>query len=299
MKLKIPIGIKQYMKHRITKLIGIFINVTAVLFPKWSAEFSFHLFCKVRALGFSEKGKQFIARATTTFLEVDGHSAVLHRWGKGPKNVLFLHGWMSHSQRWQTYIERLDLSEYSVYAIDAPGHGMAKGNHLNLEIYRQAIVQTIEKAGTIDTLISHSLGGLVVAYSSLYDKKLPVKRFVIMGSPTGMDAIFSYFQQLLGLSHKAIHNLKGKVNSILKIPHQHIFMENFFNTVEKPVLVVHDKSDTITPFRPIEKALQQNEKVETLFTEGLKHDLKSEEVYAAIVAYIQNGPVKIKRSHSA
>ncbi len=287
------------MKHIMMKLLGNFINITTVLFPEWSAAFAFKLFCKVRPVGISEKGKQFLAKATTTFLEVDGHSAVLHRWGNGPKKVLFLHGWMSHSQRWKPYVDRLDLNEYSVYAIDAPGHGMAKGNHLNLEIYRKAIVQAIEKAGIIDTLISHSLGGLVVAYSYLHDKNLPVKRFVIMGSPSGMDVIFTYFQELLGTSERVMHALKEKANSILKVPHQEIFMENFFRNVEKPLLVVHDKTDTITPFEPIEKALQQHKNIETLFTEGLKHDLKSEEVYDSVISYIQQEPVNVMRSHSA
>ncbi|WP_432412132.1 alpha/beta hydrolase [Rasiella sp. SM2506] len=287
------------MKQIVMKLLGRCINVTAILFPKWSTEFAFTLFCKVRPVGISENGKQFLAKATTTFLEIEGHSAVLHRWGNGSKNVLFLHGWMSHSKRWQTYIDRFNLNEYSLYSLDAPGHGMATGNHLNLEIYRKAIVQSIEKAGTIDTLISHSLGGLVVAYSYLNDKTLPVKSFVIMGSPSGMDVIFGYFQKLLGTSERVMRNLEAKANSILKIPHQEIFMENFFSNVKKPVLVIHEKTDTITPFKPIEKALQQNKNIETLFTEGLNHDLKSEEVYDKVVAYIQNGPVKIKRSQSA
>lgn len=288
-----------YMKQTITKLLGTFINVTAILFPKWSTNFSFNLFCKVRAVGYSEKGKEFMATATTTFLEVGGHSAVLHRWGNGPKNILFLHGWMSHSQRWQTYIDTLDLNEYSVYALDAPGHGMAKGNHLNLEIYRKAVVQAIEKAGTIDTLLSHSLGGLVVAYSYLFDPALPVKRFVIMGSPSGMDSIFNYFKALLGLSGRAMAHLKEKANSILKIPHDQIYMEHFFRTVTQPILVIHDKSDTITPFKPIQKAVQHKKHIEIVVTEGLKHDLKGEEVYAAVIACIQKEPVTLKRSQSA
>jgi esterase/lipase len=287
------------MKTIVTKSLGTFINTTAVLFPRWSTEFSFKLFCRVRPVGFSERGKKFLALATTTFLEVDGQSAVLHRWGNGPKNILFLHGWMSNSQRWQTYIERLDLNKYSVYAMDAPGHGMAKGNHMNLEIYRKAIVQAIEKAGTIDTLISHSLGGLVIAYSYLWDKELPIKRFVIMGSPAGMDAIFTYFKELLGLSTRVMRDLENKANSILKIPHQQIVMENFFNNVKRPLLVIHDKTDTVTPFRPIDKALEQKEHLETFFTNGLKHDLKSEEVYAKVIDYITDEPHKMKRSHSA
>lgn len=287
------------MKNTITKLIGLFINVTAGLFPKWSAEVSFTLFCKVKPVGFSEKGRRFLARATTTFLEVEGHSAVLHRWGKGPKTVLFLHGWMSHSQRWQPYIDRLDLNEYSVYALDAPGHGMAKGNHLTIENYRKAMLLAIEKVGTVDTLISHSLGGLVVAYSYLIDQKISINSYVIMGAPSGMDAIFQYFQDLLGLSAKAMTNLKEKANAVLKIPHQEISMSNFFKKVDAPMLVVHDKTDTVTPFKPIQLALQQNSEIKSFFTFGLKHDLKNEEIYAKVVTFIEKAPHTIRRSHSA
>lgn len=287
------------MKNIITKSLGIFLNITSVLFPKWSTEFSFKLFCKVSAVGFSEKGKQFLGKANTTFFEVDGHSAVVHRWGNGPKKVLFLHGWMSHSQRWKPYVDRLDLNKYSVYAIDAPGHGMAAGNHLNLEIYRKAIVHVLKEAGSIDTLISHSLGGLVAAYSYLCDKKLPIKRFVIMGAPAGIEPVFSYFQNLLGLSSKVMYHLEQKANSILKIPYEQISMKNFFSTIESPVLVIHEKTDIVTPFKPIEKVLQQNKTIETFYTEGLQHDLKSEEVYAKVTAYIEQEPVKILRSYSA
>lgn len=290
---------KYTMKNLITKVLGKFINATVVLFPKWSSEFSFRLFCRVRAVRFSETGKQFLKTAATTFFEVDGHSAVVHRWGNGPKNILFLHGWMSHSQRWKPYVDRLDLHEYSVYAIDAPGHGMATGNHLNFEIYNKAIVHVINKVGMIDTLIAHSLGGLVTAYSYLCDNKLPVHSFVIMGTPAGIQPVFSYFKELLGLSEKVMLQLKEKASSILKIPYEDIFMENFFNKVDAPVLVVHDKTDTITPFVPIEKALLNQNKIETYFTEGLKHDLKSEDVYRKVLSFIMDEPVKMKQSRSA
>ncbi len=287
------------MKKILTKLTGIFINITAVFFPKWSKEFTFRLFCKVPPMRFSEKGKQFIATAKTSFLEVDGHSAVLHRWGTGPKKVLFLHGWMSHSQRWAPYINKLDLKQYTVYAIDAPGHGLSSGKHLNLEIYRKAAVRAIEKSGAIDTLITHSLGGLVAVYGYLHDQKIPVNRYIIMGAPSGMDAIFNYFKTLLGLSDRAMCDLEEKANSILKVPLQEIYMEQFFRKVKKPVLVIHDKGDVITPFNPIEKALQQNSTIETFFTEGLHHDLKSEAVYETVINFIENKSLKMTTSQSA
>ena len=98
------------MKKLVVKIVGGFINVTAVLFPKWNGDYSFNLLCKVKRVGISEKGKQFLAEAETTFFDVDGHSAALHRWGKGEKKVLLLHGWLSNSQRWNPYVAQLDFS---------------------------------------------------------------------------------------------------------------------------------------------------------------------------------------------
>ena len=287
------------MKQLVTKGIGLFLNSTAYLFPKWNAEYAFALLCRVKRTPISERGKKFLASASTTYLDLGQESAALHRWGTGPKKLLFLHGWMSNSQRWQPYVERLDKSEYSIYAIDAPGHGMAKGKQLNIEMYRQAVVKTLSKIGKIDTLVCHSLGGLVGSYAFLANPNIAIKKYVIMGAPSGMDAIFYYFQQLLGLSKKTLQNLSAKVNSVLKIKHQEIAMNNFFRKVKDPVLVIHDTGDIITPFQPIKKALEQNSHIKTMFTKELQHDLKSNEVYTRVIKFIQNEGVQIKRSHSA
>ncbi|QIE60045.1 alpha/beta hydrolase [Rasiella rasia] len=287
------------MKKIITKAISLFINSTAVIAPKWNAEQSFKLLCKVRRVGFTEKGKQFLATATTSHIDVGAHTVALHRWGTGPKNILFLHGWMSNSQRWRPYIAKLDLSQYTVYALDFPGHGMAKGNALNVEICRKALVKVIELTGPVDTLICHSLGCLVAAYTYLHNPKININRFVLMGAPSGMNAIFEYFQSLLKLSPKAIQNLHGKVNSVLQIPYEKVEMSNFFNTSKSPLLVIHDESDTVTPFLPIKEAFQLNKKIDTLITSGLKHDLKSESVYTAVINYINNKPRELNQKHSA
>ena len=274
------------MKTTITKIVGFLINSTASIFPNWNGQVAFKLLCKVQRGGVSERGRRFLATSQKKYLKVDGHNAVLHCWGNGPKKVLFLHGWMSNSQRWQPYISQLDTEQYSVYALDAPGHGLATGNHLNVEIYRQALVQTVEQTGPLDTLVCHSLGSLVAAYAFLYNNSLPINKYVIMGSPSGMDAIFTYFQELLGLSAKAIDNLDSVVNSVLRLPHHEINIANFFNFVKKPVLVIHDTADTITPISPIKKAIKQHDLLETFFTSNLKHDLKSEEVYERVIEFI-------------
>lgn len=275
------------MKKIITFSLGTFINTTAVLFPKWSTTFTFNLLCKVRSAGISEKGKAFFKAGTQHFFEVEGHSSVLHKWGSGSKTLLFLHGWESNSQRWLPYYERLKKEEYTVYAVDAPGHGMAKGNSMNVEIYRQAIAYAIQHIGNIDTVICHSLSNTAMSYQYLLTQNMAIKKFVVMGASSQLDDSLVYFQNILGISERALNNLRVKANTILKIPYQDITIARFFEKVTQPVLVIHDKGDTITPYAPIEKALAQNTHILSFITTGLKHDLKGKQVYKRVLEFIE------------
>lgn len=274
------------MKKILIRSTGAFINLTAPLFPSWNGKFTFDLLCRVRHVGFTPKGKEFIGEAHTVFLDVDGQFAALHKWGNGPKKLLFMHGWLSNSQRWLPYVNQLNLNQFTVYALDAPGHGMAKGNYLNLEIYRAAYSAAITHIGEVDTVACHSLGSLVSGYGFLVDEKLPVGRYVIMGTPSGVDALFVYFENILGLSKKAISNLEQKINSVLQLPHNEISIEHFFRKVEKPVLVVHDQGDTITPFEPVKLAARSNRSLNTHFVSGQDHNLRSKETVDKVLEFI-------------
>ncbi|MFT7073647.1 alpha/beta fold hydrolase [Patiriisocius sp. Uisw_017] len=281
------------MKEILLKLIGAYINITAFLFPKWNAKHSFKLLTKVKRAGITEKGMEFLSQAQQTYFEEEGQSSVLYKWGNGPKNVLFLHGWMSNSQRWIPYHKKIDLEKYTMYAMDAPGHGRSKTNYLNLEMYRQAIVKAMTEIGEIDTVVGHSFSNTALTYAYLVNPKVNVKKFVIMGSPSGMDAIFVYFKEMLRISKRATKILDLKINSILKVPHQEILVKNLLTKASQPILLIHDQDDKITPFAPIKKAIEGTPKIETLITKGLKHDLKSEEVYNSVINFIERTDLTI------
>jgi len=274
------------MKQLITKSIGFFLNAAAVIAPGWAANFAFNLLCKVRRAGISEKGKAFFEKATQHTLLLEKNTAVLHKWGSGPKNILFLHGWESNSQRWLPYYNMLEKEKYTIYALDAPGHGMSGGDKLNVEVFRQAIEAALARIGPIDTLIGHSLSNTAVGYCYIMNPNVDVKKFIVMGAASGMDAVFTYFKEILGLSIRSVANLSKKVNTIFKIPHQEVKLMSFLDKVTQPVLVIHDKNDAVTPFKPIENVLKKHPKINTYITCGLKHDLKAEEVYTKVIAFI-------------
>ena len=276
-----------YMKQVITKSIGLFLNAAAIIAPIWGARFAFNLLCKVRRAGISEKGKAFFEKAIQHTLLLEKNSAVLHKWGSGPKNILFLHGWESNSQRWLPYYNLLEKEKYTIYALDAPGHGMSKGDKLNLEVFRQAIEASLEHIGPIDTVIGHSLSNTAMGYCYGISPDVDINKFIVMGAASGMDAVFTYFKEILGLSNRSVANLSKKVNTIFKTPHQEVKLMSFFKKVTQPVLVIHDKNDLVTPFEPIEKALKKHPKINSYITNGLKHDLKAEEVYTKVAAFIE------------
>jgi len=275
------------MKQVITKSIGLFLNAAAIIAPIWGARFAFNLLCKVRRAGISEKGKAFFEKAIQHTLLLEKNSAVLHKWGSGPKNILFLHGWESNSQRWLPYYNLLEKEKYTIYALDAPGHGMSKGDKLNLEVFRQAIEASLEHIGPIDTVIGHSLSNTAMGYCYGIRPDVDVNKFIVMGAASGMDAVFTYFKEILGLSNRSVANLSKKVNTIFKTPHQEVKLMSFFKKVTQPVLVIHDKNDPVTPFEPIEKALKKHPQINSYITNGLKHDLKAEEVYTKVAAFIE------------
>ena len=257
------------MKKLLTKLTGKYLNATAPLFPKLNREQAFKLLCKVRSVPISKEGHDFFDTAETSYIEVSQASIAVHKWGNGPKKILFLHGWMSHSKRWQPYINKLNTLEYTIYSLDAPAHGLSKGNSMNIEMYRQATEDIILKIGQVDHLICHSLGSLVGAYTFLANKEIPVKDYVIMGAPSGMNAIYGFFRDALQLSERTIDNLGIKVDSVLKVPASQLTLTRFFEEVDKPVFVIHEESDKVTPISEIKKATEHsNNNIKTWFTTG-------------------------------
>ncbi len=270
----------------IPKIIGGLLNILTPLFPKFTRNKAFDLLCRVKRIPISEEGQFFFSKGETLWLEIAGYKTALHHWGKGPKKILFIHGWMSHSQRWKQYVESLDINEFTCYALDAPGHGASEGNFLNLEIYREAYEEALEIIGPVEVLVGHSFGNLVAGYQFLFKPNVPVASYVIMGSPSGMDALFKYFDDILGLSPRMLRNLSIKINEVLKLPIDDISIQNFFKQLNKPVLLIHEETDRITPIIPIKEAAAEADRIEVFYTTGLDHTLKSPEILKMVNNFI-------------
>ncbi|WP_299675126.1 alpha/beta hydrolase [uncultured Dokdonia sp.] len=275
------------MEKLVLKLIGFYLNATSI-FPKYNQELSFKLLCNVKRTPLKTTTKAFYETGITTLLPTSkGTNVALHSWGTGAKNILFLHGWKSNSKQWQPYVEQLDLNEYTLYALDAPAHGASEGNHLNVEFYRETIQSVIYHVGKIDCVICHSLGCLSTSYLYLMNQEIPIDSYIIMGAPSGLDAILVYFKNLLSLSESTLKNLRFKIDTILKISFDEVTLQQFFQKVDKPCMVIHERSDNVTPIAPIKEAIEHLLHIDRVYMNNQDHMLKEQETVAVIKEFLK------------
>ncbi|WGK65962.1 alpha/beta fold hydrolase [Croceiramulus getboli] len=271
----------------IQQLLGVIINSTAPLAPKWNGHLAFRIFCTVPPQKpINPRIEEFYSALKSETISLGKHEVMLHSMGQGPTKLLFLHGWMGNAYHWRKYTDALDPSQYTVYLLEAPGHGQAGGKHLNLELYRLGVEQALARIGPVELLIGHSLGSLTAAYTFLKEPALPVNRFVITGAPEGIGSIIAYFQEQLKLSPLAVNNLKAKIEQLLLVPIDQLNLPHFFAQVDRPTLIVHEETDLVTPIGPIRAGLPDNDYLAVHFTQGDDHRLLAETTVATVLQFI-------------
>lgn len=92
--------------------------------------------------------------------------------GKGPKTIVFVHGWTCDESSWREQVPVFDKN-YRVITLDLPGHGKSSSpanSPLTMELFAKSIeaVRVEAKAGKI-VLVGHSMGTPVIRqYARMY-----------------------------------------------------------------------------------------------------------------------------------
>jgi pimeloyl-ACP methyl ester carboxylesterase len=117
--------------------------------------------------------------------------------GKGPKTIVFVHGWTCDETSWDAQVPVFE-KDYRVITLDLPGHGKSgspKSGALTIDLFAKAIeaVRVEAGAGKI-VLVGHSMGTPVIRqYARLYPQNVaglvPVDGVLrLSGSPSAPNA---------------------------------------------------------------------------------------------------------------
>jgi pimeloyl-ACP methyl ester carboxylesterase len=277
------------MKRLITATAGRYINLMAHLAPTIAADHGFKLFCRPFRTPITDYHKKFLHSADLLSFAHDGVRIQGYRWGNGPRKVVFLHGWQSHTFRWKAYIDALDKNEYTIYALDAPGHGLSGGHYLNVPFYGMVITHLLQTLGEVHALVGHSLGSFSSLYTLHQQPAAQVNNLVLMAPPGEAQDFITFYEKMLGLTPKAMKLIHDRFIREFKVPITWFSTAKFAEALRIPGLIIHDEDDAEAPYHYARRIQAAWGQATLLTTKGLGHNLKSPAVVAAVTDFLQNG----------
>jgi esterase/lipase len=228
----------------------------------------------------------FLETGIDSVLQYEDIKIQTYKWGNGSKKVLLVHGWASHSFRWKTTIEHLTENDFTVYAFDAPAHGLSSGKILHIILYSKIINLYLEKHEDIDNIISHSIGGFAVVYWLYLHKENSIKKVVTMGSPGEAKDFFDFYQTTLGLTDRTMKILTNEFMTLLGYEPSYFSASQFAKALQVKGLIIHDKEDKDTSYENSIRLNDSWKNSKLMLTQGLGHALKSKALLENMVQFI-------------
>lgn len=275
------------MKKLISKSIGLSLNTLAIIAPDKAARMGFNLFCYPFRTKLTDKHKAFLFSAERSTLEHGGETIQVYKWGTGEHVILMLHGWQSHTFRWKNYVESLDTTKYTIYGLDAPGHGLSSGKFMTVPLYSEVVELFLNKVGKVDTVVSHSIGSFTAIYTFHRLAHLSPTSIIALAPPGEAEDFFNFYTKTLGLSAKTVKLIVDYFEAQIKKTPSYFSAHKFAATLTSKGLLIHDEDDTDTSVENSKRIHGQWKNSSLVITKGYGHNLRSEHVIRQVVDFVE------------
>jgi hypothetical protein len=275
------------MKKILPRILGAALNLLAWIHPKAAARRGFLLFCTPFRTPVTAKQKDFFDTGDQFTITSEGVNVQVYRWGNGEKKVIFFHGWQSHSYRWKAYIDALPKDVYTLYALDAPGHGLSDGNFLSIPVYATLMQRFILELGGAQTVVGHSLGSFSLMYAFFRNPSLPVEQMILMAPPGEASDFMTFYKNTLRLSDRAMKHIYRYFEQTYKVQPTYFSTKKFATSLPMKGLIIHDEDDAEAPHHYAVKINEAWKKSTLISTQGFGHNLKSTTVVEAVFKFIE------------
>jgi hypothetical protein len=195
---------------------GIFKTASAIS-PALAGRMAHKLFSTPLKVGrLSAAEKRLVARADAKLATAEQvtvksgqHDIAAYRFGNktraGSKTIVLVHGWMSGARFMLAIMERLVAMGHEVICFDLPAHGKSSGSSTNLVECSAALGAVIKQFGAVDSIIAHSFGGAVTAYTLSQSTEQLLSgdgEIILLASPNQLAEVTKGFARQMGISDK-------------------------------------------------------------------------------------------------
>jgi pimeloyl-ACP methyl ester carboxylesterase len=184
------------------------------------------------------------------------------------------------------YIEALSKDEYTIYAFDAPSHGLSGGNFLSVPLYGSLIRDFVLNTGDIHAVIGHSVGSFSLLYTLYQFPLLPIRKIILLAPPGEATDFMDFYQKTLRLSQRTRRLVTEHFKSVYNVGPEFFSTTRFAASINVQGLIIHDQDDDETPHHYAEAIHRAWKRSTLVTTKGFGHNLRSPAVVNAVVDYI-------------
>ncbi len=265
--------------------MGIYLNTLSLISPKLAGKHCFFIFCVPFKVKLKPAQQSFLNTGNPQDLDVDGIKVKKYTWGKGPRHILFVHGWQSNAYRWKDYIEKIDFESFTVHAFDAPGHGNSGSLYANVPLYEKSLSKIVPSIPKLETIIAHSIGAFACFYY-LHENRPDIEKFVSMAPPFKVTDFVQEYRKQLGLWDRPVHEMVDYFVTYAGKKASYFDLDNLAPSLDYETLLVHDIDDKDTSYHHSERLHDIMKDARLFSTDNFGHKLKSPVVIKEILDFI-------------
>lgn len=280
------------MENFILRIIGLYLNVLGRISYNIAGKQGAFLFCYAVRPKMAKKHISHLEEALSETIPINEDQINLYKWGTGPKKMLLVHGWSSHSFRWKKYIDKFDLEEYTIYAFDCPGHGLSSGNQFNLPKMGIVLNAILTKLGKIDILMGHSIGAFSCLFALHKYKEHKVERLILLASPGRVTEWVDQYKKKMRLRAGVEQAIYDHFLVSLGYEISYFHAGKFAKDLKMEGLIIHDKEDKDTSFKYSQEVHEAWPMSTLVLTTGKGHKLNQEEIILLIRDYLDRKVVQ-------
>ena len=277
---------KKTINKYLPKIIGLRLNTLHLVKPQKAVKKAFYLFCTPRRGRVKPEQEDFLTQAKAKTVIAEEIQLQTYHWKGSGKTILLVHGWESNTHRWKALIEKLQAKNYNIYAFDAPAHGFSSGNYIHVPLYTKCVEKMVQEFSP-EVIIGHSIGGMTTVFHQHEFPNKAIQKLVLLGPPSELSAIMSNYQEILNLKPRVMKGLEKRFQTKLGYRFAEFSIAKFAKEVQQLTLVIHDKYDKIAPVEASKSIHQNLQHSEFIETEGAGHSLNNEDIYSAIIKFLE------------
>ena len=260
------------------------------LFPDFFAMRAYNMWFTTHRFKTPTIEQTYKAKAQRTTIDITGINVAVYSWGEG-KPVFFIHGWSGRGTQVAPYIDDLMSNGYRVISYDAPAHGETAGKQTSILQVYDVIHALNEQYGPFHATITHSFGGMILAYAMSYG--FTTSKVICICPPADIDSILDNFQRTLAIPNLVIERMKQRLFTMygLGLKQRVSTVENV-RTINCPALIIHDENDEDINWQDGKAVADAWPGAEFVLTQDLGHRriLRDQQIVNKVIDFINQLP---------